>query len=528
MTALLWWFLLAALGWSSALLLTRFVLQRSSAGSRYFVLAASFVLPAVVAPVLLVAPHLQPARALRSSVVMIVTPEGLGPAGTPATASARSVSEGWPVWPTLFGVWAGGLLFALARVQRGWRSVTATLRPADARIEDEARRVGCELGLRRSFRVMQCTALPVAHTFGWFRPVVVLPLRAEQWPEERLNLVLRHELTHILRQDWPVSAFASFVAAVHWFNPLAHYALRRLFAEREMACDDDLLRQGVDGCTYAEQLLAIVSAGDSYAVAMAQTSHLEARIRSLISSEIHRGGISMNARIGTAALAGVLLSMAVVVAAPQSGNAALSGTVLDASSARVPFASVVVRNSTGGAEIVRTNEAGEFTFQSLPAGEYTVEVAKRGFRLWTQPKVMVSPASAQNITVVLELGRINETIEVNGGKSATTQNTATRSAEPKQIRIGGDVQAAKLVKAVRPSYPQHLKTAGVQGTVLMEAIISREGNVRDLKVLNVGVHPDFATVAREAVSQWRYEPTYLNGEPVEIIPAITVNFTLMP
>lgn len=99
--------------------------------------------------------------------------------------------------------------------------------------------------------------------------------------------------------------------------------------------------------------------------------------------------------------------------------------------------------------------------------------------------------------------------------------------EPKvrtQLKVGGLVQQANLLYQVRPVYPQLARVARVQGAVLLEAVISREGNVEKLRVLTG--HPLLVNAALEAVRQWKYRPTLLNGEPVEVFTQVTVSFTL--
>lgn len=99
-----------------------------------------------------------------------------------------------------------------------------------------------------------------------------------------------------------------------------------------------------------------------------------------------------------------------------------------------------------------------------------------------------------------------------------------QAAAPKRIRVGGQVTAAKLILQPKPEYPPLAKMARIQGTVRLEAIISRDGTIQDLKVISG--HPLLVKSALEAVQRWRYQPTLLNGEPVEVITEIEVNFTL--
>jgi protein TonB len=104
---------------------------------------------------------------------------------------------------------------------------------------------------------------------------------------------------------------------------------------------------------------------------------------------------------------------------------------------------------------------------------------------------------------------------------------AKKEAAPQvqRIKIGGQVQQANLIKQVKPVYPQLAKQARISGVVHLSAIISKDGTIQELKALP-GAHPLLVPAAIEAVKQWVYKPTLLNGEPVEVVTTIDVNFTL--
>lgn len=104
------------------------------------------------------------------------------------------------------------------------------------------------------------------------------------------------------------------------------------------------------------------------------------------------------------------------------------------------------------------------------------------------------------------------------------QAAPVKKEPPKPLRVGGSVQAANIVQRVNPSYPQLAKQARIQGLVRLEGIIARDGSIQQLKVISG--HPLLVPAAVEAVRQWRYRPTLLNGEPVEVIAPIDVNFIL--
>jgi protein TonB len=92
------------------------------------------------------------------------------------------------------------------------------------------------------------------------------------------------------------------------------------------------------------------------------------------------------------------------------------------------------------------------------------------------------------------------------------------------LKVGGGVQAARLLFGPHPSYPQLAKAARAQGVVKLEAIIAADGSVRNLRLASGPLL--LATAAIDAVRQWRYQPTLLNGVAVEVVTEIEVNFTL--
>ena len=103
---------------------------------------------------------------------------------------------------------------------------------------------------------------------------------------------------------------------------------------------------------------------------------------------------------------------------------------------------------------------------------------------------------------------------------------AASEGKPKTMRVGGRVAEANLIHRIQPLYPPLAKSARVQGTVEFTAIISQDGRVEHLQL--VRGHSLLVNAARDAILQWRYQPTLLNGKPTEVITQITVNFTLAP
>ena len=104
------------------------------------------------------------------------------------------------------------------------------------------------------------------------------------------------------------------------------------------------------------------------------------------------------------------------------------------------------------------------------------------------------------------------------------QPQVQKPTTPMRLAVGGRVRQPKLIREVRPAYPPLARQARMQGVVKITAIVSRDGSVQSLQV--VSGHPLLVAAAMDAVRQWLYEPTLLNGEPVEVVLVVDVNFRL--
>lgn len=97
---------------------------------------------------------------------------------------------------------------------------------------------------------------------------------------------------------------------------------------------------------------------------------------------------------------------------------------------------------------------------------------------------------------------------------------------PSKVRVSSGVAQGLLIRQVNPQYPQIARQARVEGRVILQATIGKDGTVQNLHLISG--HPMLVQAAMDAVSQWRYKPYYLNGDPVEVDTTINVNFTLAP
>jgi protein TonB len=111
-----------------------------------------------------------------------------------------------------------------------------------------------------------------------------------------------------------------------------------------------------------------------------------------------------------------------------------------------------------------------------------------------------------------------------GGMINSTPVAVPKIATPQRVRVSSGVQSGLLVRKVNPSYPPLARQARIQGVVILQAQISKDGNIENLQLISG--HPMLAPAAIEAVKQWKYKPYLLNGEPVEVETQVQVNFTL--
>jgi protein TonB len=99
-----------------------------------------------------------------------------------------------------------------------------------------------------------------------------------------------------------------------------------------------------------------------------------------------------------------------------------------------------------------------------------------------------------------------------------------KAVAPKAIQVSQGVATGLLAHKVNPAYPRIAQQAGIQGSVVLQAWISKEGHIENLRVISG--HPLLVQSAKDAVRRWRYKPYLLNGEPVQVETQITVNFVL--
>jgi len=438
-------------------------------------------------------------------------------------------------------VWALGFSFVLARLVAGLARLAWVSSHAKCIFDEDWMRTVLELSrfqkLARSVCLLQCSsALAMPLTWGILRPVIVLPSGATLWTQDRCRIVLSHELAHIARHDWLLQICAEVARCFYWFHPLVWLATARLRQESERASDDAVLRSGIAPSHYASQLLDLArtleSSGRAWstALAIARPSNLERRFAAMLNPSINRRALSPRTKFLVPFLAFTfLLPLAALRLTAQNLSGKVGGSIQDPSGAGVTNATIIMSNHAGNTSDMITmtisDRDGNFSFKALPTGEYELKVLKRGFEPFRVPQVTLESGRDFSQNITLQIGAIMEEVEVVPDGTVKPLPFGV-TGKPSRIRVGGDIEAPHLITKVQPVYPESAKSAGVSGTVVLHAIISQDGRPLSLRVMNNQVDPALARSAVEAVSQWRYTPTLLNGEPIEVDTSIMVNFSL--
>jgi TonB family protein len=268
-----------------------------------------------------------------------------------------------------------------------------------------------------SVRISSDVANPV--TFGFFRPIVLLPADFPDMDASMREAILCHERIHVKRHDWLFALGEEVIRALFWFHPGIWWVLGEIQLAREQVVDRAVIEMTGLPDRYVDALLSVAGAAQldlAPAPLFLRRRHLKKRVYSLLKE------------------------------------------------ARMSKAKSLSALATGLGMVA---------------------------------------AACWFVTGAIPL---------------------TAAPETPKIRVGGNVQASKIVSQPKPVYPPEAKAARIQGTVQLLVEIAADGKVKDVSV--VSGPPELVKSAVEAVSQWAYQTTLLNGEPVEVITTVDVNYTL--
>lgn len=559
-------------------------LRRRSAAVRHAILATAVICAALMPvlerflPELAVIPWHEPVTVVSSAPQLI---SGDVTSSTAAVVSDAREGSSITRMTLLTGVWVSAglvtlalLLLDLGRLARLRRRCAAVTGERRALLDELA----SEVGLTRPVTLLQSADPSLLVTYGFRQPGIILPSASSAWTDERWRIVLRHELAHIVRHDAAIQLLGEILRVLQPVNPLVWVACRRLRQESEYACDDAVLVAGVAPTTYADHLLEVARqlshrhAAWAAAPAIAHPSTLERRIVAMLQKRTNRQplshlgwavavlialGISLPLAAATvAAPEVVILPVPLTVAAPamepapvpspalasaatpalsrplpaprQAGS--ISGQVMDQTGGVIPGGTVTLTDrQTKATTQAVTNAMGRFDFANLTPAEYDLVASLPGFKSLGSV-VTVSPGRVSQVTIVLAMGSLSETITVNCSPESFSLVQALFPALSAQtpatpVRVGGSVREPKKIRDVRPTCP----AGAPQGehVVRLTGTIGLDGMITDVAPSDGAADApvDLVAASLEAVRQWAFTPTQLNRQPVEVTIDVTITFT---
>ena len=324
-------------------------------------------------------------------------PAAVARAQKPAGLAAFRAAWRWSAWIVL--AWLAGALAMLLPLACGALILAWKRRHAveihDNHWTDLAVDLALRLGLLTVPPLLRGAPSTMPMACGLFLPVIFLPADADAWAEEKRRAVLAHELAHVRRRDCLIHALARLALALHWFDPLAGVALRRLRIERERACDDLVLAAGTRPSAYADQLLEIARTARAgllartAAITMARRSQLEGRLLSILDANRNRRAASRPliakalalAALVIVALASLQLARRPAVAQPAPSTTASAAVAAPGAPAPsvpapgTPVPSAPAAPSASPAAVLTVSKDGQAQFASIRAA---VEAAPAG------------------------------------------------------------------------------------------------------------------------------------------------------
>ncbi len=234
-------------------------------------------------------------------------------------------------WTTLLvSVWAIGVFavfgWTFAGVTGAWWITRRAHTVRDDEWDDLVEELGDRLMIYRPVKLLMSTSISSPMTWGVWKPVVLLPIDADDWSPERRRYVMLHELAHIKRWDTLTQFGAQLSCALHWFNPLAWRGLHRLRIEQEKACDDLVLSHGMKASEYASHLLDIARSlkmpwvSPLNTISMAKPSQLEGRVVDILDPAKKSRSIGKYSAVFTC-IAALLVMLPITALSPWNPNA---------------------------------------------------------------------------------------------------------------------------------------------------------------------------------------------------------------
>ena len=460
-------------------------------------------------------------------------------------------------------LWSLGAALMVATVAaQAWklaRLASAAERVTDGRLGRIAGDTAHALRITRDVRLLSSARGSVPMTWGVRRPRVLLPVSATGWSDERLRVVLAHELAHVRRGDWLVQMAAELACALYWMHPLFWVARHQLRRESELAADDVVLSLGIDGSDYATHLLDIVRTTRaplswSPTVAMARPSHLGRRFAALLSAGQNRRGVTWRRAL---AVVGITMLLTLPLAAALGGR----GVSINIEVRTDNLPDIAGPGGTGEARGAGGSSVSGFAREVRVAGSAATTTPPKVVE-YTTPPLYSAEARAAGLEGVVTVearvdadGTLHDLRIVKGLGGGLDQNAliavrqwrfrgGLQNGVPAPMPAEIDVEfslrnealneliandmATRVGPGVTP--PRAIRASALwrrgitkRGTVVLDVILLEDGTPRIVRILK-SLDPELDEGAIRNFEQWRFSPAMKDGKPVKVRMNAEVKF----
>jgi len=475
----------------------RALLPRTGSGARYTV--GLIALAAMVAWPVMTFLSLRPLPAAPSDAgsAVAIGVAAMDAAGTSLLARIEAFT------PWLVAAWAIGVLVVLLRSLLHWRMLTRIAKDADApdsRLDAALSELKCRFGLVQSVCVRISSRIDTPTLIGWIKPVVLLPAAVMlRFPREHVELILAHELGHLRRYDHLVNLVQAVIETLLFHHPVVHWISRDVRNERELCCDELVLRltQG-EAREYARTLAALEElrhVPSSLALA-ASGGELVERVRRIVGLPPHARQVSHGPRT-LLALAAIGVSVLLAVRAVREDATLFTSRLpqMDwTASARLPMPSLSAFALTFDLpqlRIARIEAPQERVVPDHPVGD----VAK------TDPAAVAPPAEQASARSV--------TTSVATAERAPQRRVSANAAEPAEAPNESPASPASAervpvaIHVVQPKFPRGVFSGG---SVVASFALTADGAVTDIAFEQVEANGPFVRAVERALRQWRFDP----------------------
>ena len=377
--------------------------------------------------------------------------------------------------------------------------------------------------------------------FGWVDVYVLVPVALRERPEDERLAVYLHELAHIARADVGRGYADEAWRLLWWWQPAVWMLLARLRLAREHEVDALVVSRTGGIRAYVEALLWCSTLQPAGVPSMPVGSRRHALVRRV--ALMCEGGTMSRTRRWLSAVAMMLIAAGVagVIDMVSPLRAAQFGARPAVALEAGPLERVAVRPTLDMPAPRRTlHVAPNWPPDVAVAVRYRVHLVLDAIGQVAEARVVTgASAAARGTAVAAEIDAVLAAVrqwkfdppaqapmliatDVASPQDGAASSTVSRGRAP--LRAGGAIAPPRKIVDVKPEYPQSAQDARITGVVTIEATVGVDGTITDAQVLKGVTELDDAALA--AVRQWRFEPAWLNGEPVPVIIVLNINFTL--